>query len=111
MLVNELPRLSVHLVDLAAGAAAGEHARQIADELAAESEETEIVWTAHGRHVLRLRAGLPPRLALRSEALTLASSRPGGFDALGWEAAAPRAAGPGRGRDRGAGRRPQLSAT
>ena len=39
--------------------------------------------------------GLPPRLARRSEALTLASSRPGGFDALGWEAAAPRAPGPG----------------
>ncbi|HEV7994682.1 MAG TPA: SDR family NAD(P)-dependent oxidoreductase [Stellaceae bacterium] len=95
VLVNELPRLSVHLVDLVAGAGAGEHARQIADELAAESEETEIVWTSHGRHVLRLRAGLPPRLALRSEALTLASSRPGGFDALGWEAAGPRAPGPG----------------
>ncbi len=95
VLVNELPRLSVHRVDLARGATAGEHARQIADELAAASAESEIVWTPQGRHVLRLRLGLPLRLALRSQPLNLASSRPGGFDALGWEAAAPRAPGPG----------------
>ncbi len=95
VLINELPRLSVHLVDLAGGADASEQARQIADELAAASAESEIVWTPLGRHVLRLRAGLPSRPAPRSQALTLASRRPGGFDALGWEKAAPRAPGQG----------------
>ncbi len=85
VLVNELPRLSVRLIDLASVSAPGEHARQIADELAAGTEEAEIAWTPHGRHVLRLRTGLPPRRALRSEALALTSSRAGGFDSLSWK--------------------------
>jgi phthiocerol/phenolphthiocerol synthesis type-I polyketide synthase C len=95
VLVNELPRLPVRLIDLAATAAPGECARQVAAELAAATAETEIVWTPHGRHVLRLRPGLPPRRAARSEMLTLASSHAGGFEALGWEVRPPRTLGPG----------------
>ncbi len=95
VLMNELPRLRVRLVDLAPAALPGECAGQIAVELAADTPETEIVWTAHGRHVLRLRPGLPPRRAARSDLLTLASSRAGGFDALAWELRAPRILGPG----------------
>jgi phthiocerol/phenolphthiocerol synthesis type-I polyketide synthase C len=95
VLMNELPRLRIRLVDLTPAVPPGECAEQVAVELAADSSETEIVWTAHGRHVLRLRPGLPPRRAAPSDILTLASSRAGGFDALSWELRAPRTLAPG----------------
>ncbi len=98
VLMNELPRLSIRLIDLTPATAPSECAGRIAAELDAEPDtdaETEIVWTAHGRHVLRLRPGLPPRHAAASDILTLASSRPGGFDALGWQPQALRSLGPG----------------
>ena len=95
VLVNELPRLSVRLVDLASEVSPGERARQIASELAAATEEVEIVWTPHGRHVLRLRSGLPPRRGLQSEVLTLSSSRAGGFNSLSWKIRSPRTIEPG----------------
>ncbi len=95
VLINELPRLPVRLIDLAGTSSRGEQARQVADELAAVADECEIVWTPQGRHVLRLRTGLPPRWAWRSEALRLSSGRPGGFDSLGWEASTLRAVEPG----------------
>ena len=99
VLVNELPRLSVHLVDLAGAATPGERARQIAAELAAATEEPEIVWTPHGRHVLRLRPGLPPRRALRSEVLTLTSSRAWWAQFAELEGSPATHPFPGRGRD------------
>ena len=95
VLANELPRLPLRLIDLASAADADLRARQIADEIAAATSETEIVWTPHGRHVLRLRSGLPPRLASRTDVVTLTGGAAGGFDALGWEPCAPRS--PGRG--------------
>ncbi len=95
VLGNELPRLSIRLIDLAAAAAPGERARQVAAELASATPETEIVWTAHGRHVLRLRSGLPPLRATQAEMLTLASSHSGGLDALGWQRRAPSTLEPG----------------
>ncbi len=95
VLMNELPRLSLRLMDLAPAATVVEAAWQIAAELSTDAGETEIVWTEHGRHVLRLRPGLPSRRAARSDLLTLASSRAGGLDALGWELREPRALGPG----------------
>ncbi len=63
VLANEMPRLSLRLVDLPATLAANDRARQIAAELSVSSTEEEIVWTPEGRHVLRVRRGLPPRLA------------------------------------------------
>ncbi|HZU90743.1 MAG TPA: zinc-binding dehydrogenase, partial [Stellaceae bacterium] len=95
VLVNEMPRLSLRLVDFAAAAAAGERARQLVRELAADSPESEIVWTPEGRHVLRLRWGLPPRWAGRSDVLSLTSSHSGGLGSLGWEVRPPRPVGPG----------------
>ncbi len=95
VLVNEMPGLSVRLIDLAEGAAPDERARQIVGELTHPTDETEIVWTPQGRHVLRLRAGLPPRLSVAGEALTLSAGASGGLDSLGWKVAAPRPAGPG----------------
>src|SRR4051812_2078884 len=95
VLVNEIPRLELRLLDLPPGAGSGDRADCIARELAAESPETEIIWTASGRHVLRLRRGLPPRLAASTDAVALASEPPGGLDSLGWKLAEQRDPGPG----------------
>jgi acyl transferase domain-containing protein/NADPH:quinone reductase-like Zn-dependent oxidoreductase/acyl carrier protein len=96
VLINEtMPRLALHLVDLAPELPIAERARIVAAELDAASEESEIVWNAAGRHVLRLRRGLPPRWAAAGDALALGSDQPGTLDALGWRRAAPRPAGPG----------------
>ena len=95
VLVNEMPRLSLRLIDLAGAATPADRARHIAAELAAPPAEAEIVWTPHGRHVSRLRPGLPPRFAARSDALTLSASHSGGLDSLGWEVCARRPVGPG----------------
>ncbi len=96
VLANEMPRLSLRLVDLPAAQAANERARQIATELSAPSTDEEIVWTSEGRHVLRVRRGLPPRLADPADVLTLGSRHPGGLDSLGWEVASPGPVGPGQ---------------
>src|SRR5262249_4530115 len=95
VLVNEMPHLSVRLLDLPITIAVADCLRLIADELADEGSETEIVWTPQGRHVLRLRRGLRPRWADASDVLTLASTQPGGLDSLGWEVREPRQVGPG----------------
>jgi len=73
MLVNEMPRLCVRLLDLPGVAAPGERAELVAAELAAGTAESEIVWTPHGRHVLRLRRGLPTRWAMASDTLSVRS--------------------------------------
>ena len=95
VLANELPRLSLRLIDLAGAASVDAQADQIADEIAAASPDTEIVWTAHGRHVTRLRPGLPPRMASRATALTLVAGKAGGLQSLGWTASAIHPPGPG----------------
>ncbi|HVC52497.1 MAG TPA: SDR family NAD(P)-dependent oxidoreductase [Stellaceae bacterium] len=94
VLVNEMPGLDLHLVDLPGSAGAAERARCLAAEFEAGSAENEIVWTASGRHVLRLRRGLPPRRPPAGAAIALASDG-GGLDGLGWVEIAPRPPGPG----------------
>ncbi|HEY8871863.1 MAG TPA: SDR family NAD(P)-dependent oxidoreductase, partial [Stellaceae bacterium] len=95
VLMNEIPRLSLRLIDLAPTMDWAERAERITSELAAASAETEIAWTNSGRHLLRLRRGLPPRWAVSTDAIALMSEQQGGLDALGWQLAAPRPAGPG----------------
>lgn len=95
VLMNEIPRLSLHLVDFAPTLGWCERAERIDGELAAATPETEVVWTEAGRHLLRLRRGLPPRWANETDAVALTSAKPGGLDALGWQSAPPRVAGPG----------------
>ena len=85
VLANEMPRLSVRLLDLAGATSPAERARQVAAELAAAPDGEEIVWTPQGRHVLRLHRGLPPRWARETDVLKLGSRQPGGLDSLGWE--------------------------
>ncbi len=72
-----------------------DRAKPLLAELAAATPETEIVWTKSGRAVPRLRRGLPPRWANAADAVALASGQQGGLDALGWQTATPRSAGPG----------------
>ena len=90
-----MPRLSLRLLDLDASMPMAERAAALAGELAAESAETEIVWTEAGRHVLRLRRGLPPRWAEAADPLALTAAPQGGLDGLGWQRVEPRPPGPG----------------
>ncbi len=95
VLMNEIPRLSLHLVDLTPTMSWAERADRIVSELAGETAETEIVWTKAGRHLLRLRRGLPPRWATAADAVALTTEQQGGLDAIRWQRAAPRPPGPG----------------
>jgi acyl transferase domain-containing protein/NADPH:quinone reductase-like Zn-dependent oxidoreductase/acyl carrier protein len=94
-LVNEIPRLSLRLIDMPPRLDAAEIANRLLCELNAETADTEIVWTPAGRHVLRLRRGLPARWADAGDRLGLSSERPGGLDALGWKPIPPRELGKG----------------
>jgi acyl transferase domain-containing protein/NADPH:quinone reductase-like Zn-dependent oxidoreductase/acyl carrier protein len=87
VLVNEMPRLSVHLLDLPAAADPGQRAELVVSELVAATPENEVVWTPEGRHVLRLHRGLPTRWAMASDMLSVGAAHIGGLDALGWELA------------------------
>ena len=89
VLVNEIPRLSVRLLDLPGAAAPSERARLVTAELVAATDESEVVWTPRGRHVLRLRRGLPTRWAMASDMLRVGTAHIGGLDALGWEVKTP----------------------
>jgi acyl transferase domain-containing protein/NADPH:quinone reductase-like Zn-dependent oxidoreductase/NAD(P)-dependent dehydrogenase (short-subunit alcohol dehydrogenase family)/acyl carrier protein len=84
VLMNELPRLDLRLIDFPTGMPAGERADHVARELVAESPETEVVWTPSGRHVLRLRRGLPARFAAAEDSIALTSGPSGGLDSLHW---------------------------
>ena len=95
VLINEMPRLSLRLIDFAPTMGWAERGDAIAAELTAATAETEIVWTGAGRHVLRLRRGLPPRWASAADSVALTAAQQGGLDALGWQLAEPRAVGPG----------------
>ncbi|HEX5453549.1 MAG TPA: type I polyketide synthase [Stellaceae bacterium] len=99
VLANEIPHLSVRLIDLDPEAGQAAWARCIDAELRAPGPgiepDTEIVWNSAGRHVLRLRRGLPTRWAEPRDAVILDRPQSGGFDALGWRPAEPRPPGPG----------------
>lgn len=84
-LINEIPRLSLKLIDMPLECDAAEIAEGLQHEIVADTPETEVVWTSAGRHVLRLRRGLPPRWAEPGDRLGLTSERPGSLDALSWK--------------------------
>jgi phthiocerol/phenolphthiocerol synthesis type-I polyketide synthase C len=95
VLVNEIQRLKLRLIDLPPGISPAARAETIAAELAAETAETEIAWTPTGRFVLRLRRGLPPRWAAPGDTAALTTAQQSGLDALGWQTIVPREPGPG----------------
>jgi phthiocerol/phenolphthiocerol synthesis type-I polyketide synthase C len=94
-LINEMSGLKIRLLDLPGTAAPDERARILVAELAATSNETEIVWTPQGRCVLRLRPGLPACWAESSDVLGITSVQNAGRDAPGWELKLPKPVGPG----------------
>ena len=94
-LKNELPRLELRLVDLAASLGPAQRARRVAAELSAAGGESEIVWTGAGRRVPRLRRGLPPRRASPADKVALSDEGIAGIDRLRWRRQTPRAPGPG----------------
>jgi hypothetical protein len=71
VLRNETPGLTLRSVDMPSDMTGGERARRLVKELAAASAEIEIVWTSGGRHVLRLRPGLPPNWACPGDAVVV----------------------------------------
>ncbi|MBV8334015.1 MAG: polyketide synthase dehydratase domain-containing protein, partial [Alphaproteobacteria bacterium] len=77
-LVNEMPRLSIRLLDLPGTASPGERAKMVAAELTSGSEETEVIRTPQGRHVLRVHTGFPLRWAEPSDVLSLEAIDSGG---------------------------------
>ncbi|HEX2150379.1 MAG TPA: SDR family NAD(P)-dependent oxidoreductase, partial [Stellaceae bacterium] len=95
VLLNETPLLALRLVDFHPATDGTERGRALVQELASTTPETEIVWTRLGRHVLRLRRGLPPRWAAPGEALALDAGLQSGIDALQWRPTIPRPPGPG----------------
>jgi phthiocerol/phenolphthiocerol synthesis type-I polyketide synthase C len=91
VLRNETPGLVLRMVDLPPGMLAPDRARRLAAELTAGSPESEIVWTPSGRHVPRVRRGLPPVWAQPDDAIAAAIAPPGQLDRFEW-APAPRCA-------------------
>ncbi len=91
VLVNEVPRLKLRMIDLPPGMGWADRAARIASEMTATTAETEIVWTTEGRCVLRLRRGLPPRWAAPGDSVALTTAQQSGLDALGWQTTVPRA--------------------
>ncbi|HTZ34916.1 MAG TPA: zinc-binding dehydrogenase, partial [Stellaceae bacterium] len=100
VLVNETPGLCLRAVDLPSGTAAAGQAERIVQELAAAGREGEIVWTPVGRHVLRVRPGLPvPQGGAQGGTaavdLVARCEPPGSLDRLAWHRLDRRRPGPG----------------
>ncbi len=90
---NEMPQLDCCLVDLSSKLSTAEAARSLATELASPDGEREILLTPTGRHVLRLRRGLPTA-SLQKGPVRLTVKNPGRLDSLQWEALPVRVPGP-----------------
>jgi phthiocerol/phenolphthiocerol synthesis type-I polyketide synthase C len=76
VLRNEMPGLVLRMIDLPPDMPCAERARLLAEELVTADGESEIVWTRHGRHALRLRRGLPPIWAGPDDPITASASEP-----------------------------------
>jgi len=95
VLVNEAVQVATRLVRLGKDLpleAAADHA---AIELLRADTEQEVIWTAQGRSVPRVRRGLPKAVSAPPESLRLAIERPGLLDSLGWTEMRPATPGPG----------------
>ncbi|MBV9553554.1 MAG: SDR family NAD(P)-dependent oxidoreductase, partial [Alphaproteobacteria bacterium] len=92
---NETPGLSLYLLDLPPELTPREQAAHVVAEAAAAGDDNEIVWTGAGRHVLRLRRGLPPVPAAAGDGVMATAPHPGRLHRLCWEKAAARAPGSG----------------
>jgi NADPH:quinone reductase-like Zn-dependent oxidoreductase/SAM-dependent methyltransferase/acyl carrier protein len=83
-LMNETPGLGCRMVDLPDAWSIEEAADALAKECAGPDAEREIVWSTHGRTVLKLRRGLPETGAWASS-IALGVGQPGLLESLGWK--------------------------
>ncbi len=90
---NEMPQLNCCLIDLSSRLPAADAAQALAAELLAADGEREIVITPTGRHVLRLRRGLPA--PAQNGPVRLKVNTPGRIDSLQWQALPARSPGAG----------------
>jgi acyl transferase domain-containing protein/acyl carrier protein len=95
VLANELPHIDCRSIRLDPAFAALDAAARLADEIIAEDSETELAWTASGRTVTRVRAGLPTEAAAPSGPARLAIGHPGLLNSLFFQPAGLSAPGPG----------------
>ncbi|UAK25007.1 type I polyketide synthase [Sphingomonas nostoxanthinifaciens] len=94
VLANEAPHIACRLVRLDPDLSVAQAAAHAAAEIGRPDGEGDIAWSAHGRHVPRIRTGLPP-VANDAAALRLTVQRPGLLGSLGWAEADVALPGPG----------------
>jgi acyl transferase domain-containing protein/acyl carrier protein len=81
---NEIAGLALRMIDLPPEMQPDDRARCLAAELMEADAESEIVWTPCGRHLPRLRRGLPPVCAGSNDAVVAFAAQPGRLDRLEW---------------------------
>ncbi len=94
VLRNEIPGLALCALDFPPDMPWGEWASHLVCEIAEAGHETEIVWTALGRHAPRLRLGLPPAWASPGPVIAT-YLKPGRLEDLCWRPAETRPPGQG----------------
>lgn len=95
VLANEAGQIASRLIRLSADLSTAQAAAHAVTELLYPDAEQEVAWDRDGRHVARVRRGLPTARDAVPGPLRLAIQRPGLLDSLGWEAATTASPGPG----------------
>jgi NADPH:quinone reductase-like Zn-dependent oxidoreductase/acyl carrier protein len=95
VLANEGSQFATRLVRLSDELPIETAAETTAIELLRADTEQEVLWTAQGRQVPRVRRGLPHARGAAPAGLRLTIQRPGLLDSLGWSEITPAAPGPG----------------
>jgi acyl transferase domain-containing protein/NADPH:quinone reductase-like Zn-dependent oxidoreductase/acyl carrier protein len=95
VLTNEASQIASRLIRLSPDLPLEQAAAHAVSELLCPDSEQEIAWDRNGRHVSRIRRGLPAARGKGPDMLRLAIQRPGLLDSLGWETATPAKPGPG----------------
>jgi len=96
VIANEIPKLGGRIIDLPEAFTTEQAVACIARELANPDDETEVAWTALGRHAPRLRRGVPAPAAKPPEVVRLSMTQPGQLQNLRWIADTKRTPGPGQ---------------
>jgi len=84
VLANEAAHVATRLIRLGKDLPLETAAEHAAIEMLRADAEQEVIWTAHGRSVPRVRRGLPKSGGVAPGSLRLAIERPGLLDSLGW---------------------------
>ncbi|WP_404711418.1 SDR family NAD(P)-dependent oxidoreductase [Sphingomonas sp. MMS24-J13] len=93
VLANEASQIASRLIRLSSDLTAEQATAYAVAELLYPDSEQEVAWNRNGRHVARVRRGLPVARDTAPGTLRLAIQRPGLLDSLGWEVAKPDAPG------------------